>query len=272
MKKLRGSLFDQPVQAVVQNHQVRYPTPSNLNGNYNWGVQAGQCLVQQILTGIFQAMHYTAHVDQAFHSVQHLMRDVPNGWLLRYLHANGASLFFIVVYMHQFRALYYTSYASPREFVWLVGVVIQLIMILTAFIGYVLPWGLFLAQNGEYHFSLGTLFRSIDQSYAAVLSKEKEKFAFYTPRIFANQRYGPHPSVVADLIVGIMQSDGHMELHGNGARLTLHFGAKNAAYLLYIHNILASFGYLSPTVPTVKPRPSGRKNIKKIAISILQSN
>ena len=141
MKKLRGSLWDQPVLTVVQNHLVRYPTPSNLNGNYNWGVQAGLCLVLQILTGIFQAMHYTAHVDQAFHSVQHQMRDVPNGWLLRYLHANGASLFFIVVYMHQFRALYYTSYAQPREFVWLVGVVIQLVMILTAFIGYVLPWG-----------------------------------------------------------------------------------------------------------------------------------
>lgn len=141
IKKLRGSLRDQPALNVVNRHQVRYPTPSNLNGNYNWGVLAGQCLVLQIQTGIFLAMHYTAHVDQAFHSVQHLMRDVPNGWLLRYLHANGASLFFIVVYMHQFRALYYTSYASPREFVWLVGVVILLVMIQTAFIGYVLPWG-----------------------------------------------------------------------------------------------------------------------------------
>ena len=141
MKKLRGSVWEQPVQTVVQNHLVRYPTPSNQNGNYNWGVQAGLCLVLQIQTGIFQAMHYTAHVDQAFHSVQHLMRDVPNGWLLRYLHANGASLFFIVVYMHLFRALYYTSYASPREFVWLVGVVILLVMIQTAFIGYVLPRG-----------------------------------------------------------------------------------------------------------------------------------
>lgn len=141
IKKLRGSVRDQPALRVVNSHLVRYPTPSNQNGNYNWGVQAGQCLVLQIQTGIFLAMHYTAHVDQAFHSVQHLMRDVPNGWLLRYLHANGASLFFIVVYMHQFRALYYTSYASPREFVWLVGVVILLVMIQTAFIGYVLPRG-----------------------------------------------------------------------------------------------------------------------------------
>lgn len=140
-RQQRGSLWDQPVLTVVQNHLVRYPTPSNLNSNYNWGVQAGACLVLQILTGIFLAMHYTAHVDLAFHSVQHLMRDVPRGWLLRYMHANGASLFFIVVYMHLFRAQYYTSYASPREAVWLVGVVILLVMILTAFIGYVLPWG-----------------------------------------------------------------------------------------------------------------------------------
>ncbi len=141
IKKLRGSLWDQPMQVVAQNHLISYPTPSNLNGNYNWGVQAGLCLVLQIRTGIFLAMHYTAHVDLAFHSVQHLMRDVPNGWQLRYLHANGASLFFIVVYMHLFRGLYYTSYAQPREFVWQVGVVILLVMILTAFIGYVQPWG-----------------------------------------------------------------------------------------------------------------------------------
>lgn len=141
LKKLRGSLWDQPMLVVAQNHLISYPTPSNLNANYNWGVLAGLCLVLQIRTGIFQAMHYTAHVDLAFHSVQHQMRDVPNGWLLRYLHANGASLFFIVVYMHLFRGQYYTSYAQPRELVWLVGVIIQLVMIQTAFIGYVLPWG-----------------------------------------------------------------------------------------------------------------------------------
>nr|AKJ85784.1 cytochrome b [Pediastrum duplex Group II] len=138
---IRLGIFEQPLLNVVQNHLIAYPTPSNLTGNYNWGVLAGLCLVLQIVTGIFLAMHYTAHVDYAFDSVQHLMRDVPNGWLLRYLHLNGLSLFFIVVYMHLFRGLYYTSYAQPRELVWLIGVVILLVMILTAFIGYVLPWG-----------------------------------------------------------------------------------------------------------------------------------
>lgn len=86
-------------------------------------------------------MHYTPHVDPAFHSVEHIMRDVKGGWLLRYMHANGASMFFIVVYLHFFRGLYYGSYTSPREFVWCLGVVISLLMIVTAFIGYVLPWG-----------------------------------------------------------------------------------------------------------------------------------
>lgn len=138
---LRKSIWQQPLLNVVNSHLVAYPTPVNLNGNYNYGVLAGLCLVLQILTGVFLAMHYTAHVDLAFSSVQHLMRDVPNGWILRYVHANGASLFFIVVYLHLFRAIYYTSYAQPREAVWLIGVVLLLVMIITAFIGYVLPWG-----------------------------------------------------------------------------------------------------------------------------------
>ena len=84
---------------------------------------------------------YTPHVDIAFISVEHIMRDVSGGWLLRYMHANGASMFFIVVYIHMFRGLYYGSYASPREALWCIGVVILLLMIATAFIGYVLPWG-----------------------------------------------------------------------------------------------------------------------------------
>jgi ubiquinol-cytochrome c reductase cytochrome b subunit len=98
-------------------------------------------LVVQLVTGIFLAMHYTAHVDRAFASVEHIMRDVNYGWLMRYLHANGASFFFIVVYIHMFRGLYYGSYMKPREHLWSSGVTIYLLMMATAFIGYVLPWG-----------------------------------------------------------------------------------------------------------------------------------
>jgi ubiquinol-cytochrome c reductase cytochrome b subunit len=137
----RLSILKQPLLSTLNDHLIDYPTPSNLSYWWNFGSLAGICLVIQIITGVFLAMHYTPHVDLAFLSVEHIMRDVTGGWLLRYMHANGASMFFIVVYLHIFRNLYYASYASPRELVWCLGVVILLLMIVTAFIGYVLPWG-----------------------------------------------------------------------------------------------------------------------------------
>ena len=126
---------------VVNNHLIDYPTPVNLNYFYGFGSLAGIMLVIQILTGIFLAMHYTPHIDLAFNSVEHIMRDVNNGWLIRYIHANGASFFFIVVYVHIFRGLYYGSYITPRKALWCSGVIIFILMMATAFMGYVLPWG-----------------------------------------------------------------------------------------------------------------------------------
>ena len=139
MKRL--SFLKQPLLAAVNDHLIDYPTPANLSYWWGFGSTAGICLILQILTGIFLAMHYTPHIDLAFLSVEHIMRDVEGGWFLRYMHANGASMFFIVVYLNLLRGLYYGSYTSPRELVWIVGVIILLLMILTAFIGYVLPWG-----------------------------------------------------------------------------------------------------------------------------------
>ena len=104
--------------AFVDSHIINYPTPVNLNYMWSFGSTAGLCLVIQIVTGIFLAMHYTPHVDYAFSSVEHIMRDVNNGWLIRYLHANGASMFFIVTYSHIFRGLYYGSYMNPRGPLW----------------------------------------------------------------------------------------------------------------------------------------------------------
>ena len=118
-----------------------YPTPKNLSYMWNFGSLAGMTLVIMIVTGILLAMQYTAHVDYAFDSVERIMRDVNFGWLLRYIHMNGASFFFIVVYIHIFRGLYYGSYKAPRELLWILGVVILLLMMATAFMGYVLPWG-----------------------------------------------------------------------------------------------------------------------------------
>ena len=129
------------VLAIVDNHIIDYPTATNISYLYGFGSLAGLMLVVQILTGIFLAMHYTPHVDLAFVSVEHIMRDVNNGWLIRYMHANGASMFFIVVYSHIFRGLYYGSYMQPREHLWCSGVIIFLLMMATAFMGYVLPWG-----------------------------------------------------------------------------------------------------------------------------------
>src|SRR3954465_11455468 len=119
-----------------------YPVPRNLNYFWNFGVLAGIFLTIQIVTGIVLAMHYTASVDGAFDSVTKLiMRDVSAGWLLRYTHTTGASFFFFVTYIHIFRGLYYGSYKAPRELVWMLGLVIYLLMMATAFMGYVLPWG-----------------------------------------------------------------------------------------------------------------------------------
>jgi ubiquinol-cytochrome c reductase cytochrome b subunit len=127
--------------AILNSHIIDYPTPINLTYAWSFGSTAGICLVIQILTGVFLAMHYTPHIDLAFSSVEHIMRDVNNGWLIRYMHANGASMFFIVVYSHIFRGLYYGSYMHPREHLWCSGVLIFILMMATAFMGYVLPWG-----------------------------------------------------------------------------------------------------------------------------------
>ena len=130
-----------PVFSFLHHELHEYPTPKNLSYWWNFGSLAGIVLVLMILTGIFLAMHYTPHTAFAFESVERIMRDVNYGWLMRYMHMNGASFFFIVVYIHIFRGLYYGSYKAPRELLWMLGVVILLLMMATAFMGYVMPWG-----------------------------------------------------------------------------------------------------------------------------------
>ena len=130
-----------PIIRLMHDAGVSYPTPKNLNYFWTFGGILTFMLVAQIITGIVLVMHYTPHVDYAFNSVEHIMRDVNYGWLIRYFHANGASMFFIAVYVHMFRGLYYGSYKAPREVLWILGVVIFLLMMATGFMGYVLPWG-----------------------------------------------------------------------------------------------------------------------------------
>jgi ubiquinol-cytochrome c reductase cytochrome b subunit len=129
------------VVALLNSHIINYPTPINLTYAWSFGSLAGICLIIQIITGIYLATHYTPNMKLAYNSVQFIMRDVPYGWFWRYSHANGASMFFIVVYLHLFRGLYYGSYMQPRQYIWCSGVLLLLLMMGTAFTGYVLPWG-----------------------------------------------------------------------------------------------------------------------------------
>ena len=130
-----------PIFTLLQREYGAYPTPRNFNYLWNFGALALFMLVTMIATGVFLAMYYTPSTDHAFSSVERIMRDVNWGWLIRYIHMNGASMFFIAVYIHIFRGMYYGSYKHPRELLWILGVVILLLMMATAFMGYVLPWG-----------------------------------------------------------------------------------------------------------------------------------
>jgi ubiquinol-cytochrome c reductase cytochrome b/c1 subunit len=130
-----------PIAGLVYSSFIVYPVPRNLNYWWTFGGILAFMLAVQIVTGVVLAMHYTPHVDFAFNSVEQIMRDVNYGWLLRYVHANGASMFFLAAYIHMFRGIYYGSYKDPREVLWILGVILLLLMIMTGFMGYVLPWG-----------------------------------------------------------------------------------------------------------------------------------
>jgi hypothetical protein len=267
--------------SVLNNHLVAYPTPMNLNWSWNGGSLAGIMLASQMVTGILLAMHYVSHVDYAFASVQHLMTDVPSGMILRYAHANGASLFFIVVYFHILRGMYYNSGAQPRELVWITGVVILLVMIITAFIGYVLPWGqmsfwgCLSAPNGlcwymvmlvtAYYWAITyrsdgiLLFASRgnrNKGYADIVNSAFFMFRnhvfkflsamalilgclllYHTLTAFrVNKATGVAVRLTRSrhqfqLAVGMLLSDGHAELHGNGVRISFQQEKSNLDYL-----------------------------------------
>jgi ubiquinol-cytochrome c reductase cytochrome b subunit len=142
-KSALGRWFESrlPIVGLIHGSFIAYPVPRNINYWWTFGGILSVMLLSQIVTGVVLAMHYTPEATLAFDSVEHIMRDVNYGWLLRYLHANGASMFFIAVYIHMLRGLYYGSYKAPREVLWILGVIIYLLMMATAFMGYVLPWG-----------------------------------------------------------------------------------------------------------------------------------
>mgnify|MGYP001810142052 CR=1 FL=1 len=213
--------------SVMNDHLVAYPTPMNLNYAWNGGSLAGMMLASQMLTGILLAMHYVGHVDYAFASVQHLMTDVPSGMILRYAHANGASLFFIVVYLHVLRGMYYGSGAQPREMVWITGVVILLLMIITAFIGYVLPWG--------------CIYGPKDFIFCCVVGLKRGRMP-----------YGPYNKDVISLFFGCLLGDSYAEKRSGSTRIQFKQSSRNVAYLMWFHKFLADRGYCNPEKPVKK--------------------
>ena len=200
---------------VLNQHLTVYPTPMNLSYAYNFGSLAGIVLASQIITGILLAMHYVGHVDLAFNSVVHLMNDVPSGMILRYAHANGASLFFIVVYIHILRGVYYSSGNQPREAVWITGVVILLVMVLTAFIGYVLPWG-YLNDIGP-TCNILWLYSTLIHTY---------------PKGWLNNN--PHHPDIISIIFGSLLGDSYAERRGPSTRITFKQGGIHKDYLLHL--------------------------------------
>jgi ubiquinol-cytochrome c reductase cytochrome b subunit len=139
--KLSNILFADFAVRKFYSYLVYYPSPMNLNYLWNFGFMSGIFLIIQFVSGIFLSMFYTPEVNHAFESVQHIMRDINYGWLIRYMHSNGASFFFIMIYIHILKGIYYGSYQKPRMLVWFTGVIIYILMMGTAFLGYVLPWG-----------------------------------------------------------------------------------------------------------------------------------
>ena len=234
---------------LVNSYIVDAPEPANISYLWNFGSLLGLCLVLQILTGVFLAMHYQPHVDFAFSSVEHIMRDVNSGWAVRYTHANVASFFFIFVYAHIARGLYYGSYKSPRVLLWSIGVIIFILMMATAFLGYVLPygqmslWGILFCPKWFNIFNL----ESNGLIFSAILP-------IISPKTKSKNRIGPHNYNILCILMGSLLGDAYAEQHGNGTRICFQQEHLNYQYLLWFHDYLSKYGYCSETTPKITTR------------------
>jgi ubiquinol-cytochrome c reductase cytochrome b subunit len=280
---------------LLNSYLVDSPQPANISYLWNFGSLLAVCLIIQILTGAFLAMHYTPNVDFAFNSVEHIMRDVNNGWLLRYIHANVASFFFIFVYMHIGRGLYYGSYKSPRVLVWSIGVVILVLMMAIAFLGYVLPygqmslWGYFkLAPHvyllNFYYIPLeecqDIIFLDFKQDWLSVslisninyadqnLMAHAEDKSKKISKIRANLRIGPHNKKILSILFGSLLGDAHAEFRLNGARISFYQEGSHISYLIWLHKLISELGYCNTNLPKITTR-LGKKGV---VIKIIKFN
>ena len=237
-----------PVTSIVNSFFIDSPLPANITYMWNFGSLLGATLILQIATGIFLAMHYVPNTGLAFSSVEHIMRDVNNGWIIRYAHANGASMFFILIYLHIARGLYFGSYTKPRVMLWSVGVIILILLVVIAFLGYVLPWGLLILL-------FSPTWESFNETYKKRRGAGKQNTSseglpsFNNPKTPSHKKIGPHDHYIYDFITGSLLGDGYGEKRNLATRIHIHMGSPNVEYLMAIHKFLSYYGYCSNLKP-----------------------
>lgn len=259
--------------SLVNSYLIDSPQPSSINYWWNVGSLLGLCLVIQLASGIFLAMHYSSNIELAFNSVEHIMRDVNAGWLIRYIHANGASFFFICLYLHIGKALYYGSYRSPRVLLWTIGVIIFILTMATAFMGYCLVygqmshWGKLIALNVILYSQTGLIIYwliYILKSYSnwpitnnCISRKLVTNF---------NEPWPFKDTKILEIIYGSLLGDSHAEKRkgGKGTRITFYQEGSHDDYLLYLHSLIANLGFCNTTIPSIKTRLGKKGKIRKI--------
>lgn len=251
-------LKQNPILRLVNSYIVDSPQPSNISYLWNFGSLLALCLGIQIITGVFLAMRYCAHVDLAFDSIESIMRDVSYGWALRYTHANVASFFFIFVYAHIARGLYYNSYKSPRVAPWSIGVIILVVMMATL----IIAWPFEIKNLFFIDFNINnTLIEAFMPSLLCLNNNIEQN-----KRIRALNRIGPHNYNVLCIIIGSLLGDmWATKIPGiilNSVRFALEQSIKNSAYLISVWTELKLLGYCSNVPPITIPKPNGLSNIR----------
>jgi ubiquinol-cytochrome c reductase cytochrome b subunit len=257
-------LKSNPIFTLVNSYLIDSPQPANISYMWNFGSLLGICLVIQILTGVFLAMHYTPNVELAFISVEHIMRDVNSGWFLRYTHANVASFFFLFLYFHTARGLYYSSYKTPRVLLWSIGVIILILTMAVAFLGYVLPYGQMSLWGCDYSLKCDKILLIMLESYIfIIIYLAVNKIA---KRIKAEKRVGPHNIEILSIFYGSLLGDSHAErrVNGNGTRFSFSQESKNEEYLLWLFNLISKLGYCNPNIPKIQRRLGEKGKIRHI--------
>ncbi len=271
---------------MANSYVLDSPQPSNLNYFWNFGSLLALCLVIQLATGITLAMHYTSHASLAFDSVEHIMRDVNFGWFIRYAHANTASFFFICIYAHMGRNIYYGSYKTPRVLPWSIGVIIFLLLIITAFMGYVLVfgqmslWGKYIASNVfilMLILNVNLLYIIYDIIYNTILNLFKLYIKKSTNNLILNHKpilyrkdvtnyIGPLNSDIISIIYGTLLGDGNAEKRTvvGGTRINIYQEGSHKSYLLYLHSLFANLGYCNTKIPNITTRLGNKGKIRKI--------